>query len=544
MLERSVCTHVANIMLDLSGFIFQHFLQFLRNEFKQVYELIFGNDSTDDDKVKAFRILQTWKIRRAQETPTGVLCTLTLLNVLIKDKSGTMAADPHTLNTLYSSTITKFINFATSFRSFGTMYKSAYQLGIDSFLIDLRHACAHGKQTPTLEVFRRSHKYCLEWIKNFYWSKELLNISDVTIKSVRFDSALESKLNSILPFYDALAELLHKNIETFEDLALCDPAMNRWPLMQAYMKENRLQNFPQAFRHLTKVLAKIIGSKSMRLSPRTFFHVMFEKCDYFMQVHDKTDSVLPDYGKESSDESQKEESDGSDGDGDEPPNKRSRKPDSVSIVNLYQALIWHIAKNDQLMLLLDMLFKISFSDGEMAARKQAACLWITRILKSIDLYQKYCDFTKTTLTSQKGINEEVKNIYSYQLDADLKEVFIFVGSQLMLSTLKYSTDFLCQLFRNIDEDNKGICVYLLPLIHPPLTNDQQDKLMSLIGIKTTEIRKGQKSSADKIFTLDDLLESSPLVQESESPDAIWKLSTEMIDWSSQPIGKVFSVESF
>lgn len=99
------------------------------------------------------------------------------------------------------------------------MYRSAQKLGIDSFLIDLRHLCAHGKAMPSLEVFRKSNSYCLEWIRKFFWEKELENVSDASSKDIRYDAALAEALKKILPFYDTLAELLRKNIVDFEDVS-------------------------------------------------------------------------------------------------------------------------------------------------------------------------------------------------------------------------------------------------------------------------------------------------------------------------------------
>ena len=103
--------------------------------------------------MEGYNTLLAWKIRRSQETPAGIQCTIALLDASVKDNEET-TLDSFTLNILYSTSLTKFVNFAASFQmGQGTMYKSAYFLGIDSFIIDLRHLCAHGKQTPNLEVF-------------------------------------------------------------------------------------------------------------------------------------------------------------------------------------------------------------------------------------------------------------------------------------------------------------------------------------------------------------------------------------------------------
>jgi Las1-like len=55
-----------------------------RDELRKVYRLIYGEKATADDKTQAHQILQMWKVRRSQETLTGVLCTLSLLDVHLK----------------------------------------------------------------------------------------------------------------------------------------------------------------------------------------------------------------------------------------------------------------------------------------------------------------------------------------------------------------------------------------------------------------------------------------------------------------------------
>lgn len=361
-----------------------------------------------------------WRARRSQETMTGVLCTLTLLDIHLKDAAGTIT-DRSTLSTLYASTLTKFINYATSYQVGETsMYRSAKKLGIESFLIDLRHMCAHGKQLPSLEVFRKSHRTCLNWIKQFFWDQELTKICDATSKDFRFDSELAAKVKNILLFYDTLAQLLQKNITRLEDLPKNGTAQQRWPAIDKFMQQNKLKNFRQAIKYLTSSLTEIVESRAMSLNPRTFFHEMFEHCEFFMQTSEIVDCDLLNASlKEEEDETETEEA---------PPKRKKSEP--PSIVNLYQPLIWQIAKHDHLKLFLDMLYQISLNDGENARRRISARFWIVIVLKSFNYYQRYSKFSKKNVILEKKISPEVRKIYSYQLDADLRKV-----SNLLLNSM-------------------------------------------------------------------------------------------------------------
>lgn len=496
--------------------------------------MIFDENTTIENKKKAYLALQSWKVRRSQETLTGILCTLSLLDVHIKDLTKEIT-DPFTLSTLYASTVTKFINYASSFELHRTtMYKSAERLGIDSFLIDLRHLCAHGKQLPSIEVFRKSHRYCLDWIKKFFWESEMNNISDVTSIDIRYDATLSEELREILPFYDTLAELLHKNIVKFTDLAPNSSAKQRWPMMDKFMKENKLVSFRHAFAFLTDALFRIIESKTMTQNPRTFFHEMFVHCDYFMLASDIPDESAADQ----TDDMDQDENE----DGPTSPPKR-RKSESMSIVNLYQRLVWQITRHGYLKMFLDLLYQMSFNENENQTRRESSRFWITIILGSFKYYQRYCLFSKSNPILQTRIDKEVRQVYSYQLDADLRRVFILVGTQLLPSSLKYSREFFMSLVNNFNADNEGICLSLLPFVHPSLTPEQLSHFNDLIHIGSNVVRKTQKESEDKVYTLDDLLKSQRSKPATDDSMNIWERSLDNIDWTAQPIGQDFSIRA-
>lgn len=405
-------------------------MPFFSGELKTVYHQIFGQNSTVDDKRNAYQTLQTWKVRRSQETMTGVLCTLTLLDIHLKDAAGTIT-DRSTLSTLYASTLTKFINYATSYQVGETsMYRSAKKLGIESFLIDLRHMCAHGKQLPSLEVFRKSHRTCLNWIKQFFWDQELTNICDATSKDFRFDSELADKAKSLLQFYDTLAQLLQKNIVRLEDVPVNGTVQQRWPTINKFMQQNKLKDFQQAIKYLTANLTVIVESRAMSLNPRTFFHEMFEHCEFFMQTTDICDADLSNASlEEEEDDSEVEEV-----------RTKRKKSEPPSVVQLYQPLIWQIAKHDHLKLFLDMLYQISLNDGENAIRRTSARFWIVIVVKSFKYYQLYSRFSKKNVILEKKINLEVRKIYSYQLDADLRKVKFY---SIISNLQKSDCDFRC-----------------------------------------------------------------------------------------------------
>ncbi|KAL7029064.1 hypothetical protein ACKWTF_006085 [Chironomus riparius] len=507
-----------------------------RDEFLEVRKLIFDENTTFENKKKALGVLKAWRIRRGQETPLGILCTLILLDVEVKDNDKPEKIfDSSTLGTLYGSAITKFTNYATSFKlGNNTMYASANQLGIDSFIIDLRHNFAHGRQSFNLDVQRYSHKICMKWIKEYFWDTESDKFRDVDIRDIRYNANLAEELDDIFTFYDLLAEAMLSNIRTFEELKdLSAVSKERWPFVIEYMKEKNLKNFREAFKYFTKILGDIIASKQMRLNPTTFFHVMLTNCDFFMKASILSKDLIIE--EVMSDDEEVEIT----------PMKRAKKSNSHSIVNQFQHLIWHIAKNDYLKLLLDMLFQVYLNHAESEVRRKTAHFWIVILLKSYEFYQKYCEFLKIDIMDHKKISPETKSVYSYQLGADLKNVIIFVETQMLPTSLKYSNENVLHLLNTLNEhdDDLNICLSLMPHIYPRLTAEQIESMKQLINIKLSSSRTGAKASSfkeNKIYSLVDLQDSTTKT-DSNDKDKIWKLADNEISWSSLPLAFEFKV---
>lgn len=101
-----------------------------------------------------------------------------------------------------------------------TMYMTAKELGIESFLVDLRHLCAHGQVMPSLDVFQRTAVYCLNWLHTFYWKREINLIQNATVEDVRQKSFVEFEETVIELFtiYDSATEALYRKHRLVSDI--------------------------------------------------------------------------------------------------------------------------------------------------------------------------------------------------------------------------------------------------------------------------------------------------------------------------------------
>lgn len=172
------------------------------------------------DLSKALQRLQIWKLRRQTLTPATVMSTITILEVQLKDSSNTLS-DPD-LRAMYSNAFTKFMNYVSSIvrgREHTSMYATAQALGIHSFLVDLRHLCAHGQVLPALDMCRRTAAYCMNWMRQFYWDREQNVICDASVTDVRLKSSLqlEESVSELFFLYDAATKAIISGCKTIDD---------------------------------------------------------------------------------------------------------------------------------------------------------------------------------------------------------------------------------------------------------------------------------------------------------------------------------------
>lgn len=200
------------------------FSHFHRDEFTLVYDWTFSDSSNDQTKRQALERMKIWKIRRQNLTPASVLSTLSILDVQMKDcRSATTKYADDDLRTLYSEALLKFLNYMSSImrsRTMQSMYSTARELGIQEFLVDLRHLCAHGQVAPSLDILRRQAVYCMKWLREFYWDRELKVITDASVRDVQLKSSveLEQSIQQYFRMYDAATEALALGYKTVDDL--------------------------------------------------------------------------------------------------------------------------------------------------------------------------------------------------------------------------------------------------------------------------------------------------------------------------------------
>lgn len=188
----------------------QHFLQFYfyicRTEFNTVYDWLFAKQTTPADRRKALSQMRIWNLRRGSLCPASVLATAVLVKSQLEDRQGSV-----NIQTTYASAFTRFFNFMSSIMqsyNMTSMYETARQLGLQSFIVDLRHLCAHGQELPPAEVLRTTAEHCLEWLRTFYWlpQRETMSNLDAPKLQCRDKAKFENELKAFFEIYDLALE--------------------------------------------------------------------------------------------------------------------------------------------------------------------------------------------------------------------------------------------------------------------------------------------------------------------------------------------------
>lgn len=175
-------------------------------EFNATYNGLFGKKSKSADRRQALSRIRIWSLRRANLCPAAVLATSVLVKAQLEDKEGNA-----NIQTTYASAFTRFYNFMSSIiqgHNMSSMYETAKELGLQSFIVDLRHLCAHGQELPPVEVLRSTSEHCLEWLRTYYWlpHKETMSNLDVGKLQRKDKLKFEKEVTNLLEIYDLTLE--------------------------------------------------------------------------------------------------------------------------------------------------------------------------------------------------------------------------------------------------------------------------------------------------------------------------------------------------
>ncbi|KAK0084144.1 hypothetical protein PV325_007521 [Microctonus aethiopoides] len=152
---------------------------FSLTEWHQAYKNIYSNNTAE--QTEGYKTLLIWKTRMPK-LPVGVECTLSLIQVCLRDRewvpkinSGEMPMYyENDLCLMYSTTIMRFLNQISNIghTKQTSLFQIAKQLRIPEWIVNLRHDAAHSHELPAIGLLRMAANMLLTWLHDEYWAAE------------------------------------------------------------------------------------------------------------------------------------------------------------------------------------------------------------------------------------------------------------------------------------------------------------------------------------------------------------------------------------
>uniref|UniRef100_A0A336MF18 CSON000195 protein n=1 Tax=Culicoides sonorensis TaxID=179676 RepID=A0A336MF18_CULSO len=492
-----------------------------REEFVSTFEKIYNEDI--ESRKQGLQMLQVWRIRRGAETSASILSTAAILEVQLKDECGEIASQSD-LQSMYSGAFTRFLNYVTSIEQRHkkrTMYSIANQLGIESFLVDLRHLCSHGKDSPSLDVFRRSANYCMNWLKSYYWERELKFIQNVDVTSIKIHNTIrfERNLKRLLLLYDATSEAIHKNCETIEELYTVVIDVERKDLMRDYIAQLCERNLKKVFNCIVSDLFMATKSRIVKESYFIFSEQLL-KCPYFVA---STANVT----------------------------NKSQFP----LTKLHQKLFLEMQSNGIISQFFKKCVYVSEDQHEIESNRIAAAYWADKILEGYEIYKKcnsnirldrYSTKQELVKVELREYNELVE--FHKKNGIDIENILVLKNWTLNPMEINVDENFVDQRIKNLNENSrifvKRAILMIFDQIEDQKKRDKYKRILDFINFVDNSLEKSYAPSKNKIYTLEnDVL---PLVSdelkrklEEKKSIGIFSEAPNEIDWKTIPIGTIF-----
>uniref|UniRef100_W8BP10 Protein LAS1 n=1 Tax=Ceratitis capitata TaxID=7213 RepID=W8BP10_CERCA len=514
-------------------------------EFRSVYEHLYGEDTDAEQQKQALSQINIWSLRRSTQCPAGVLATKTIFEVQCLDKSeGQEAITENVLQTLYASAIIRFFNFMSSTmqtHNMRSMYDTASMLGLPSFVVDLRHLCAHGQVLPPLDLLRSTVSNCIVWLRDYYWVPQLESMCDVEASKIRRkDKTLfEENVTKLLVIYDAALECYCKGAHNMKT-GKRHISGKRLAELRTFYAEKKLTSLKDTLEFVLKELIILVKRETGIKDMSEIFIEALQKMKFFFTVGDTYNA-------------------------DEP----------------LEILIGATHSFFRMLAVYGFIEDVFYSFIGLAEntyldeiRRSGASFWATRIAAGFVAFRK-CkqmykaeleenphtkDFDFTSLNLE-NISKKMRRHLIYA-GVDIKCTPIFGDSMRRPWVWIVEKSYVEEKLSSINKYNGPIIKGILPLVEPPLTTSEIRGISLLIDAylgKRTGVKKVAAepvSKDDTIHTASELLQAlkkqsgsgdekmhideNEAVSENKGQFGIWTLekNDEITNWSVCPLGRL------
>ncbi|XP_018365684.1 PREDICTED: uncharacterized protein LOC108762919 isoform X2 [Trachymyrmex cornetzi] len=470
--------------------------------------------------------------------PVGVDCTLSILQVCLRDREWTSKIDSgelpmyceNDLSLMYSTTIMRFLNY---FSNIGhtkqtSMFKIASQLKIPEWIVELRHETAHGFKLPSIGVLRIAINILLHWLHDEYWAPEARAMEKCYLKEgeevlEEEESEIENFTNMI-EIWTAVSLYVNADYKLVSDLPetqlreilqdLCTYMLSEY---KSKTSDNDENEYISVYKRTVKIdkeynlqTAKTLLLAKISVDLNESSSTMCEKSNTICNALCKNKVFLPNVDIMRIFRQQEKKN-----------INLKRRILPLKLLRFWKYVIFLLHEKEMLETLLFKLFNIVNQEHEDKERRNLAALWISSIFYSfvqLDIVQNISHTMEyelqkanrklDTKTLSQHLKERVHSEYPY-----LRNV-LWLDISSIIPHFLLDTNFLSKLLLNINEFSERLVEPILKLLTSRIDAQTQKHLLNLLQIYTCQKYDNEDSNndVDKIFTVEDL-NPSPIENE-------------------------------
>lgn len=487
-------------------------------EFNTTYKWLFGKSNTPATWRQALSKIRIWCLRRGSLCPAAVLATSVLVQAHLEDQEGSAK-----IQDTYASAFTRFYNFMSSIiqgHNMSSMYETAKELGLQSFIVDLRHLCAHGQELPPVEVLRNTSNHCLEWLRTYYWLPHMETMSNLDAGKLHRKDKLkfEKAVTDLLEIYDLTLECHIKGAEKLKAISKLKSS-GEFNKIRVYSSSKKAKTSKEILSAVLGDLSALVKKESSSMKDLLDIYTKcLLKMKYFLGVGLEIDD------------------------------------NEDVIIAATQGLFRLLAVQGYIEKVFLALVQLSENQNESEQRRLGASYWAKKMLETfgmlfrmkrmykaeLDLNDKLKPADFATLNTDK-ISKTMRSLLVHS-NADLSVTLIFGDNPKKSRSLIFDRDFIMQRVDAFSNYSAPILKGLLPLADPPYTKTQIEDLTKLCDAQLEEFYEEEAmeedSSSEKSNNLDRLerfLEQAAQSKEHTSDWGVWKLDKHT-DWPKCALG--------
>lgn len=493
-----------------------------RSEVHEVYNDIFLSDDLEGYR-RALQTLKTWKVRMSAFYSVGLSATLALLEADVK--SADPRYTPEDVQVWYSTAFNRFLNYAHSLTMTQcSMYGAAKELGIHSFIVDIRHLCSHSSALPRVDTFLACSVACKKWLRLFYWDNLLKEAKDVTVKDLPVVSGTDGitkELEFLLKIYDFTSHQLWRRKKVTGEV-------DKAELTDAYVQYARSlesDNLMMIRAQLLKDCSVILESNRGKLSTiHIFCRLVVEQMAHFLSDATQEQSM-----------------------------------DVLAITVVHQNFFHMIANVGIVGEILRKFLTTCIDSSVDQVTRKGAGYWAAQVLKTCKAYYKIRKAQLEEMSPEELLNLNWDSINTKSLDKTIERGFYCLGLQRENSLIfgvgkrnfweiKFSREFVNRQLKHTNVENKEAHLGLIYFADPPLPEkfivDFQELISSFVDPLKSEMEKSKEIvDVSMDYEIKDPADVE-VIGEKEAADeddddsdlGLWSAPDEGVNWERCAIG--------